>query len=203
MKKLLLATKNPGKIAEVSKLLKELGIETISLDELGITEDVEESEKTYKGNSQKKALFYSHLANLPAIGDDGGLEIEALNGEPGIHSRRWLGYAASDEALIDHLKKVIKKIPEKKRQARFIDVVSFALPNGQVWSEEGEVNGVLVDNPHLKFLRGYPYRSFFYIPEIKKFYHESELDEEEEKIYNHRYKAISKLIETIRKELND
>ncbi|HZQ29781.1 MAG TPA: non-canonical purine NTP pyrophosphatase [Patescibacteria group bacterium] len=201
MKKLLLATKNPGKVKEISKFLKDLNLEIVSLKDLHVKEDIEENEKTYKANSQKKAIFFSKLTNLPAIGDDGGLEIEALNGEPGIHSRRWLGYAASDEVLIEHLNKVIKQIPKGKRQARFIDVVSFALPSGKVWSQEGKVKGELVDDPHLKFLKGYPYRSFFYIPEIKKFYHESELTTEEERIYNHRYKALVKIKEIIKKEL--
>lgn len=199
--KLLLATKNPGKVVEISKFLKDLNLEIVSLKDLGVKEDIEENEKTYKANSQKKALFFSKLTGFPAIGDDGGLEIKALNGEPGVRSRRWLGYHASDEILINHLNKVIKKIPKEKRQAKFIDVVSFALPSGKVWSEEGEVRGELVEDPHLKSLKGYPYRSFFYIPEIKKFYHESELTPEEERIYNHRYKALVKIKDIIKREL--
>jgi len=199
--KILLGTKNPGKVNEISKFLKDLEIEIVTLADLGIKEDIEENGKTYKENSQKKALFFSNLTNLPAIGDDGGIEIEALGGAPGMKSRRWLGYEASDEELIKHLKKVAKNLPKNNRRAKFVDVVSFALPSGQVWSEEGEVEGEIVENPHLKLLEGYPFRNFFYLPNIKKFYHESELDEEEEKIYNHRYKAIAKLKEIIKREL--
>ncbi len=199
--KLLLATKNPGKIAEISKFLSGLDLDVVSIKDLGIKEDIEENEKTYEANSKKKAMFFSKLTNLPAIGDDGGLEIDALNGEPGIHSRRWLGYEGTDEELIEHLKKVSKTIPKKNNGARFIDVISFALPNGQVWSNGGELRGVIRYNPNLKVLKGYPYRSFFYIPEIQKYYHENELTPEEERIYNHRYQALIKIKEIIKREL--
>lgn len=200
-KKLLIATKNPGKLKEISNFLKDLKVQTLSLEDLGIDQDIEETGKTYKENSQKKAIFYAKLSNLPTIADDGGIEIDALGGEPGIRSRRWLGYEASDEELIVHMKKVVSKIPESKRQARFKTVVSFALLNGKVWSSLGEVRGVLTSEPEIKLLRGYPYRSFFYLPRIKKFFHEDQLTKEEERIYNHRYKAIDKLKEIIKKNL--
>lgn len=201
MKKLLIATKNPGKVAEISKFLKDLKLETVSLKDLGIKQDIEENEKTYEANSRKKALFFSKLSNLPTIGDDGGLEIDFLNGEPGIKSRRWLGYEATDEELIEHLKKVAKTIPQNNAGARFVDFISFAMPDGHIWSNGGELRGIVKYNPKLRILRGYPFRSFFYIPEIKKYYHENELDEEEEKIYNHRYKALVKIKEIIKREL--
>ncbi len=200
--KLLIATKNPGKLEEISSFLKDLNLEIISLSDVGIKEDVEETGKTYKENSQKKALFFAKKSNLPTIADDGGLEIDALNGEPGIKSRRWLGYEASDEELIEHMKKVSKDLPENNLGARFVDVISFAFPDGRVWSSGGELRGIIRYNPKLKILKGYPYRSFFYIPEIGKYYHENELTEEEEKIYNHRYKALVKIKEIIRRELN-
>ncbi len=201
MKQLLIATKNPGKIAEISKFLKDLNLEVVSLKDVGIKEDIEESEKTYEANSRKKALFFAKLVNLPAIGDDGGLEIDALGGAPGIKSRRWLGYEASDEELIEHLKKISITLPPDNLRARFVDVISFAFPDGRVWSNGGELRGVIKYDPHLKMLKGYPYRSFFYIPEIKKYYHENELTPEEERIYNHRYKALVKIKEIIKREL--
>lgn len=199
MKKLLIATKNPGKLSEISNFLKDLKIKTLSLKDVGIAEDVEEDGTTYKENSQKKALFYSKLSKLPTIADDGGLEIEALGGAPGIKSRRWLGYEGTDDELVKHLKKVVSKIPKNKRQASFKTVLSFALPNGKVWSVPGRVNGIVTEKPKVKLLKGYPYRSFFFLPKIKKFYHESELSEAEQKLYNHRYIAIQKLKSIIKK----
>lgn len=197
--KLLIATKNQGKVGEFREFLKDLPVKIISLKDLGITEDVEEDGKNYLENSQKKALFFSKLTNLPVIADDGGIEIDALDGAPGIKSRRWLGYEATDEEIIQHMLKVSEELPENNRKAMFRAIVSFALPSGKIWSVEGKVNGIISKKPLLKLLKGYPYRSFFYIPKINKFYHESELSKEEERLYNHRYKAVQKLLPTIKK----
>ncbi len=201
MNKLLIATKNPGKLLEITNFLSDLPIKIVSLFDLGIKENVEETGKTYKENSQKKAVFYAKKSNLPAIADDGGLEIDALDGAPGIKSRRWLGYEASDKVLFNYLANVAKNLPDDNRKAWFKTVISLALPNGQVWSVSGEVKGVIVEKSQVKILKGYPYRSFFYLPKIKKYYHESELSEEEQKLYNHRWKAIKKLKPTIIKTL--
>ncbi|HKC15058.1 MAG TPA: non-canonical purine NTP pyrophosphatase [Patescibacteria group bacterium] len=200
MKKLLVATKNPGKIVELSNFLKDLKFQILSLKDIGITEDVVENGKTYEENSQKKAIFYAKKSNLPTISDDGGFEIDALGGAPGIKSRRWLGKEATDKELIAHMIKISKTLPDSNRKARFKTVVSFALPNGKVWSMEGKtVEGIIPKKPYLKISKGYPYRSFLYIPELKKFYHESELTKKEEKIYNHRYTAVKKLKPIIKK----
>ena len=201
MQKLLIATKNKGKINELREFLSDLPVELVSLLDVDITSDVEENGKNYEENSQKKALFYSKLANLPAIADDSGLEIAALGGAPGIKSRRWVGHDATDEELIEHLKKIAKELPEDNRDALFRSVVSFALPDGKVFSVEGVINGIIAREPEMSLLEGYPYRSFFYLPEIQKFYHESDLSPEEMKRYNHRYIAIQKLKPILEEEL--
>ena len=201
MKKLLIATKNQGKLKEISDFLSDLPLQTVSLSDIGIEDDFEETGKTYKENSQNKAIFYAKKSGLPAIADDGGIEINALNGAPGVKSRRWLGRKASDEELVEHMRRIAKELTKKNRKAYFRTIVSFALPNGKVWSSFGEVEGEISEKPHLKLLKGYPYRSFFYLPKIKKFYHENDLSGKEQKLYNHRYKAIQKLIPIIRKEL--
>lgn len=193
MKKLLIATTNFGKLSEIKKFLSGLNLEILSLKDVGITDDVEEDGTTYAENSAKKALFYAKKSGLPSIADDGGIEIAALNYAPGVRSRRWLGYEASDEDLIRHMKKISKELPDSNRDAYFRTVITLALPNGQIFQVNGEVRGVIAKKPHLKTLKGYPYRSFFYIPEIQKYYHESDLTEEEEKLYNHRYKAIQEI----------
>ena len=198
MTKLLIATTNPGKLREYKDFLSDLPIQLVSLSDVGIIDDIEESRKTYKENSQTKALFYAKKSRIPAISDDGGIEIKALNNEPGIKSRRWLGYEASDEDLIQHMIKISEELPDNNRAAVFKLVVSLALPNGKVWSRMGKVEGIIVKKPHMELLHGYPYRSFFYLPEIQKYYHESELTKDEMKKYNHRYKAIQKLKPIIR-----
>ncbi|OGH20680.1 MAG: hypothetical protein A3D74_05255 [Candidatus Levybacteria bacterium RIFCSPHIGHO2_02_FULL_37_13] len=201
MKKLLIATTNPGKLREYKDFLSDLPVQLVSLSDVGIIDDIEETGKTYKENSQKKALFYAKKSGLPAISDDGGIEISALNNAPGIKSRRWLGFEASDEDLINYMIKVSKKLPEDNRKAVFRLVVSLALPNGNVWSRMGKVEGEIAKKPHMKLLHGYPYRSFFYLPDVQKYYHESELTKGEMKKYNHRYIAINKLKPIIVKEV--
>ena len=200
--KLLIATTNKGKLKELSSFLSDLPVQLVSLNDLGITDDVEEAGKTYGENSKMKATFYAKKSGLPAIADVGGLEIDVLKGSPGVKSRRWLGYDASDEELVNHMVKVSESLPENNRKAFFRAVITLALPNGKAWSVTGEVKGIIAKKPHLKLSKGYPYRSFFYLPQIKKYYHENELSEEEQKLYNHRYRAIQKLKSIIRKVLN-
>jgi len=201
MNKLLIATRNQGKLKEISEFLSDLPIKTLSLKDIGIEDEFEEKGKTYKGNSQNKAIFYAKKSGLPTIADDGGIEIDALRGVPGVKSKRWIGEDSSDEEIINHMKKISKELPENNRKAFFKTVVSFALPSGRVWSVPGEIEGIIVQKPYFKILSGYPYRSFFYLPKIKKYYHESDLLEEEQKLYNHRYKAITKLKPVIIREL--
>lgn len=201
MKKLLIATHNPGKIQELKNYLGDLPVELVSLSDVGITHDVEESGVTYEENSQKKAREYAALSGLPAVSDDGGIEIAALNNEPGVRSKRWLGYEATDEELISNMVKVAKELPDTNRVARFRAVLSLALPSGEVWSVEDEVNGIIAKEPLGVPLTGLPYRLFFYLPEINKYYHEQDLPPEEMKKYNHRFKAVQKLKPVIRKHL--
>ncbi len=193
MQKLLIATKNQGKVKELRDFLSDLPVELVSLSDVGITDDVEEDGETYEANSQKKALFYAKKSGLPAVADDGGLEVAALNGKPGVHSRRWLGHEATDEELINHLMMVAQTLPDDNREAFFKAVVSFATPSGKVFSVAGEIKGTIPKEPDLENVKGYPFRSFFYLPNLGKFYHENKLTKEEMKHYNHRYIAIQKL----------
>src|SRR3989304_9704190 len=103
MKKLLVATTNVGKLKEISNFLSDLPLEIVSLSDIGIVDDVKEVGKTYKENSQIKALFYAKKSNLPVISDDGGLEIEAFGGAPGINSKRWLGKGSTEQDIINQI----------------------------------------------------------------------------------------------------
>lgn len=192
--KLLIATTNKGKIKELSAFLKNLPVKLVSLKDLDITQEVEETGNTYEENSRLKAVTYARLSGLPAISDDGGLEIAALNGEPGVYSRYWAGKEGKDEAIIEKMKKVAKELPDNNRNATFRTVITLALPTGEFWQVEGKVEGVIAKEPLEKLLQGYPYRSFFYLPKIRKYYHEHDLHETETKEYNHRYKAVGKLM---------
>jgi len=201
MKKLLLATTNKGKVRELSQFLSDLPLQLVSLSDVGIKDEPEENGKTYTENSQIKALYYSKKSELPAIADDGGIEIMALGGEPGIHSHRWLGPETTEEDLVEHMKKVAKRLPDDNRGARFATAVSVAFPEGRVFSFIGEVNGIIPPEPSLNYEAGYPYRSFFFVPELNKFYFENELTSEELEKYNHRYKAVQEVKKLLKKEL--
>ncbi|HYK08678.1 MAG TPA: non-canonical purine NTP pyrophosphatase [Candidatus Eisenbacteria bacterium] len=194
MRKVLIATTNPAKLDEIKKFLSGLPVEFVSLKDVGITQEVVENGTTYQENSQKKAVEYAKMSGLPTVSDDGGLEIDALDGAPGVHSHYWVDSLGNYDDIFEKMKAVAKELPRDNRKALFRAVVSFALPNGSVWSTTDTVEGLIKENDHLTpTMKGYPYRSFFYIPQIKKYYLESELTSDETKQYNHRYKALQKL----------
>ena len=199
--KILIATTNPGKFREITEYLSDVPAEFVSLKDMGITHEVHEDGDTYIHNSQKKAKEYAALSGLPAISDDGGLEIDALGGEPGVHSRYWAGPEGRDEDLIEKMKKVAKELPDDNRKAKFTTVLTFAFPDGRCWSVEDSIQGIIAKEPVVSNMIGLPYRSFFYLTELGKYYHETDLTEEEKKEYNHRYKAIQKLKVILRREL--
>lgn len=201
-KKLLIATHNPAKLNELSELFTDLPVQLVSLSDVGITEDIEEDGKTYEENSQKKALFYAKKSGLPSISDDGGIEIVALDYAPGVHSKRWLGEGKTEEELIAHMQKVANDLPDDNRTAYFKVVLSLALPDDKVWSVMGEIEGIVAKKPFIQQRKGYPYRSFFFLPKLNKFYFESELTAEEQKKYNHRVIAVEKLKPLLKKELS-
>jgi XTP/dITP diphosphohydrolase len=201
-KKLLIATNNPGKLAEIRSFLTGLNLNILSLKDVRIDDDIEEHGQSYSENSLIKAKFYAKKSGLSVISDDGGIEIAALNNEPGVQSKRWIGENATEEDLVRHMIKVSKDLPDNNRYATFRTVVTFINQGGRAYQQEGSIEGIIAEKPHLKLLRGYPYRSFFFLPEIGKYYHENELTEDEMKTCNHRYKAIQKLIPTILKEFN-
>lgn len=199
MKKLLIATHNPGKFTEYKRFLSGLPIKLVNLDDLEIKEGFKEKGKTFKENAIAKALFYAKLSGLPTIGDDGGLEIDALNGEPGIKSRRWPGYKASDQELINFTLEKLKGIPPEKRGAQLICVLALATPKGKVFTFDGIMRGMLAQKPDQKIIPGYPFRSFFFVPKFGKLI--MDLSFEQEKQVNHRYQVVKKALSTIKRIL--
>ena len=202
MQKLLIATTNPGKFAEIKKYLSDLPIELLSLADLGIKEKVVEDGKTFKENAIKKAKFYGKISGLPTIADDGGLEIDILNGEPGVKSRRWInGLDASDEDLINYTLKKLEGMLLDKRGAQLRTVIALVLANGKVYTSEGVVRGLISEKPYEKRTAGFPFRSLLYLPEIGKFYHKDDLTPKENLKYNHRVKALQKFKRIIKTSL--
>jgi len=191
-KKLLIATNNPGKLREYKELLKDLPLKIVSLKNLGIKNKVDENAKTFEENAVKKVKFYSQLTGLPTLADDGGLEIDYLNGEPGVKSRRWPGYEAADQELIDLCLEKLRGVCWGKRKAQLRVVVALAMPGEEVLMSEGKLRGIILTKPRGKLISGYPFRLIFYLPGYRKSF--GELSPEEEIKIGQRKKAIKKLI---------
>ena len=189
--KLLIASHNPAKVEEYKHYLFDLPLELISLSDLNVKEEAPEDGKTFEENAIKKAKFYHQLTKLPVITDDGGLMIDALNGAPSVKSRRWLGYKMTDEEMIQSVIEKMKDIPEGKRTCHLVGVVVLTMPDGTVHTQWAQIDGMVAQRPSDKRLNGFPYRSFFYIPQFKKFY--LELTSEEHEEINHRKFALLKL----------
>jgi len=150
MKKLLLATRNKGKIEEFHRILEEIApgeIELVGLDQFPDLADVEETGSTFQENALLKARQMSAATGLPAIADDSGLCVDALGGDPGIFSARWSGTHGDDEANLRNVLDQIKNVPDADRTAYFICVAALVLVDGASHCEEGRFNGQLLHHP--------------------------------------------------------
>jgi XTP/dITP diphosphohydrolase len=148
--KLLLATRNQGKIVEFRRILDALApgeIELVGLDQFPNLPDVDETGSTFEENALLKAREMSEATGLPAIADDSGLCIDALNGNPGIFSARWAGTHGDDSANIEKVLEQLKDVPEDKRGAYFICVAALYLPDGRTHCEEGRFHGKILFSP--------------------------------------------------------
>lgn len=198
MSRLLIATRNPGKFAEFSKCFSDLPLTLVSLSDLGITEDAPEDEPTFVGNALQKAQFYYRISGLPTVADDAGLEIDALNGEPGVKSRRWAGHRMEDRELLDYALEKIKALPNQSSSCHFTACLAFVWDGGET-TEEEQIQGECRMPQREGLEPGYPFRSIFFLPELKKYY--IDLTEEEHAAYNHRRKAALRLRTKIQQAL--
>jgi XTP/dITP diphosphohydrolase len=191
MNKLLIATFNKGKLQDYKEFLKDLPLELVTLNDIGITKEFEEIYETFEENSKGKAEYYNKLSGLPTLADDSGIEIPFYDMKPGVYTKNWAEVEAGD---VDHHQfriDKIKAIPKDQRQAQLRAVLALAF-SGQVHMSEGVIKGVLTDivYPHSD-THGYPWDRVFIIPELNKYY--EELNEEENYKYNHRRIALDKL----------
>ncbi|MBU1179827.1 non-canonical purine NTP pyrophosphatase [Patescibacteria group bacterium] len=195
--KLLVATKNPAKQNDYKQILQSFDIEAISLKDIGDPDDVEETGKTLLENACLKAEYFAKKHLLPTIADDSGFEIDALGGEPGIYARRWPGYEASDEELIEMVRSKLAGIPKEKRTAKFTNMTVLADKTGKIIaSGTGYITGFIPLQPSDKRWPGFPYRSCLFVPQFNKYW--GELLTEEYKQINFRYTAVKKLLPKIK-----
>lgn len=163
MRKLLVATHNPGKIREDRDLLADLPLEVTSLDDEGITHDVEETGTTFAENAILKARSYAAMSGLWAWADDSGLEVDALNGRPGVYSARYGGPGRSDADRYRTILDELRSMPRSAWTARFRCVVAIALPNGRIYTADAAVEGIITDRP--RGSNGFGYDPIFYLPD--------------------------------------
>ncbi len=192
--KIILATKNKGKVADFEKLTENMNIEVISfLDEEINFPDVVEDGETFEENSVKKALEIAKYTGMITVSDDSGLCVEALDGAPGIYSARYSGENATDSTNIDKLLEEMKNIPQGERQAKFVSVVSIAKPDGTVQSFRGEVEGEIIFER--KGTNGFGYNPVFFSYELEKTFGEATM--EERVTVSHRARAFRELKEKV------
>lgn len=173
MRRLLIATTNPAKLAEYRLILRDIGIEIelVSLAELGISEAPEETGTTFAENALIKARFYFERARIATLADDGGLDIDALGGEPGVRSHRWIGSGGnendSDEALVAEVIRRMKGVEAARRTARIRATLALIHEEGGVIREktaEGAIEGVIGERAYPVIRAGFPYRAVLVIP---------------------------------------
>lgn len=163
MLKLLIATHNPGKVYEFAEMFANLPVECISLDEVSITHDVPETGDTFKENAVLKAEEYCRLSGLITLADDSGLEVDALDGAPGVYSARYAGEGATAAERNAKLLKNMLDVPPDQRTARFRCVIAIATPGGEIYTAEGEVEGRITHEPRGE--HGFGYDPVFFMPD--------------------------------------
>ncbi|GMA18633.1 RdgB/HAM1 family non-canonical purine NTP pyrophosphatase [Arsenicicoccus piscis] len=149
MSRLVLATRNAGKIRELQTILAESlpGVEVVGLDAFPQLEDVVESGVTFEDNATLKAAYAARMTNLPAVADDSGLAVDVLGGAPGVFSARWAGRHGDDQANLDLLLAQLADVPDEHRGARFRCAAVLALPDGRTVCREGDFPGTLTREP--------------------------------------------------------
>lgn len=196
MKRIVFATGNAGKMKEIRMILADLGTEVVSMKEAGISLDIEEDGSTYEENALIKARAVAAAAGDDIVlADDSGLEIDSLNGEPGVYSARYLGedtpYSVKNAKLIERL----QGVPEEKRTARFVCAIAAVLPDGQELTARAAIEGRI--GYEEKGDGGFGYDPIFYVPELHKT--TAELTGEEKNLVSHRGKALQLMKEELKK----
>ena len=190
--KVVLATRNQGKLVELRRILA--GVDVVGLDEYPDAPDVPETELTFAGNALLKARAIAAHTGLPAVADDSGLAVDALNGMPGIFSARWSGRHGDDEANIDLLLRQLADVAPEHRGARFVCVAAVAWPSGEEQTVEGHLTGHVIDAR--RGTNGFGYDPIF-VPDDES-RTTAELSAEEKDAISHRGKAFRALAERLR-----
>ena len=186
--KYVLATHNPGKLKEMGAILARFGVEVVSPKDLGLTVDVEETGTTFAENAMLKAKAICAAAQLPAIADDSGLCVDALNGGPGVYSARYGGEGLDDRGrymlLLNNMR------GQSTRAAHFACAIACAFPNGDTLTAEGRCDGTIAFAPMGE--GGFGYDPVFFVPEKAKTF--GQLTAEEKSAISHRGRALESFV---------
>ena len=193
--KVVLASRNPHKLVEISRITQKFGMELVLQSELGVDIDVEETGTSFEENSYLKARAVMEATGLPALADDSGIAVDALNGEPGIYSARY-GFDESldDWGRLQLLLKNTENVPDGQRQAQFVCVITLVTPDGKVIQARGEVHGELLRAPAGE--GGFGYDPIFYYPPFGKSL--AEVSAEEKNQVSHRANALRVFYEKLK-----
>jgi XTP/dITP diphosphohydrolase len=197
MQSILIATNNKGKVDEIKALLAGLGLALVTPADLGLALEVAEDGQTYAENAAKKATAFALSSGMIALGDDSGLEVDALGGEPGLHSHRFCPIPNATDA--DRRKYLLEQLGDHPRPwtARFRATVAIALPSGEVKLATGECKGEII--PDERGSNGFGYDPIFFIPELG--HSMAELEMNEKNRLSHRARAIQNAIPMLKEVL--
>ena len=198
MTKIIFATGNQNKMREIREIMQGFRvngeeIEILSMKEAGVYTDIVEDGKTFEENALIKARTIRDLTGCPVLADDSGLEVDALNGEPGVYSARYMGedtsYRIKNQSLVERL----EGVPVEKRTARFVCVIAAAFPDGTVCTTKGTIEGKIGYEERGE--NGFGYDPIFYLPDMSRT--TAELSPEEKNAVSHRGKALAAMKEQI------
>ena len=197
MDKLIFATGNAGKMKEIREILGRPGLTILSQKEAGITSDAEENGTTFEANALIKARAVAAQTDALVLADDSGLEIDYLNGEPGVYSARYMGEDTSYEIKNQKILDLLAGVPEEKRTARFVCVIAAVLPDGREFTTKGTIEGII--GYESRGEGGFGYDPIFFVPEFGCSTAELTMDQKNE--VSHRGKALRAMKEVL-KEVN-
>lgn len=196
LNEVVVATKNQGKLREFASMLNELGIKVHSLAEFPEISEIEEDGDTFEENARKKAEWVRDHLQLPAIADDSGLMVDALDGAPGIYSARFAGEDKDDLKNNQKLLSLIEGVEEDRRTAHFVSAIALAVPGASTIVVSGTIDGFIVHNPRGN--NGFGYDPLFYLKDYNQTM--AEISSELKNRISHRALALKKLIEVLSKK---
>jgi len=197
MRNLIVATRNKGKYHEIKEILADMPFNVMSMEDMNLYVDIVENGKTFEENSLIKAREVCKLVNEIVIADDSGLEVDYLNGQPGIYSSRFGGENATDREKNKILLAMLEGVPFEKRKASFVCVIAVVYPEGNYFTVKGTCDGYIGFKPEGR--NGFGYDPLFYMPEYGMT--TAQMEPEEKHKISHRGKALKLMVEELKKSI--